>query len=342
MSLIWKIDECFASEGRMHLGGWCFDDRMPIVAVEVVFSQPLVIVPLSNYRLPSPDVAAAVNPLAEHNRFDDWINIPSISVGRMFRLQFTLSNGTIVLGNSDIPRVDLQPTQIRSPIDELEIVKRREAEFRAKMVQEFLDRGERNTYLHALREQITALNNREQEASSDVENLVRKLEMKEGRVESLEMELYRIKSSTTWRMLAPLRAVRRCFARLVAPERMPTARRNSSAEGSVFTYYLHTSPFRIYREHSFTLRGWAWPEDGRAITAIRVKIDDSSFVGRHGIEEQEVVIRYGIQPANPKPGFEVVFDTPPGSHSLSLEAELDGTEWRAIMKTSIWCEPTAI
>ena len=34
---------------------------------------------------------------------------------------------------------------------ELDAVRRRESEYRAKMVQEFLDRGERNTYLHTLR-----------------------------------------------------------------------------------------------------------------------------------------------------------------------------------------------
>ena len=40
---------------------------------------------------------------------------------------------------------------------ELEAVRRRDAEFRAHMVHEFLDRGERNTYLHTLREQLAAL-----------------------------------------------------------------------------------------------------------------------------------------------------------------------------------------
>ena len=54
---------------------------------------------------------------------------------------------------------------------ELDAVKRREAEFRAKMVHEFLDRGERNTYLHSLREERAALVKRGQEASADLEVL---------------------------------------------------------------------------------------------------------------------------------------------------------------------------
>ena len=35
---------------------------------------------------------------------------------------------------------------------ELEAVKRRDSEFRANMVKEFLDRGERNSYVHLLHE----------------------------------------------------------------------------------------------------------------------------------------------------------------------------------------------
>ena len=40
-------------------------------------------------------------------------------------------------------------------------MKRREAEFRAKMVHEFLDKGERNTYVHTLHQERTALRKRE-------------------------------------------------------------------------------------------------------------------------------------------------------------------------------------
>ena len=107
----------------------------------------------------------------------------------------------------------------------------------------------------------------------------------------------------------------------------------------MFTYYLHTSPFRIFREDSFTLRGWAWPQDGRSITAIRINLSGRTFIGRTGIEEPEVIARYGAQPANPRPGFEVTFETLPGRHYLSLEAQIDGGEWLWIVKTSIWCEP---
>jgi hypothetical protein len=222
---------------------------------------------------------------------------------------------------------------------ELEEVKRREAAFRVNMVQEFLDRGERNTYVHTLHEQRAALIKRGQEASADLEQLTRKLESEGERAAALEAELGRIKGSWAWRLCALFRGDdRKAAPRAPSPVAAPGAGR-STVEGAVFTYYLHTSPFRIYRDASFTLRGWAWPQDGGAITAVRVNLSGREFIGRCGIEEPEVIARYGPQPANPQPGFEITFDTPPGRQALSLEAQIGGLEWRSIMRTSVWCEP---
>jgi hypothetical protein len=217
-------------------------------------------------------------------------------------------------------------------------VRKREADFRASMVLEFLDRGERNTYVHTLHQERAALRKREQESFADLENLIRKLEAETARAEALEAELGRVGRSRSWRLTAPFRAL---WQRLTPSAQLPTMARimdRQPVEGAAFTYYLHTSPFRIYRDETFTLRGWAWPEDGRAITAIRVNLSGRTFIGRTGIEEPEVIARYGAQPKNPRPGFEVTFETLPGRHNLSLEAQLDGGEWRWIVKTSIWCE----
>ncbi len=215
---------------------------------------------------------------------------------------------------------------------ELDAVKRREAEFRAKMVHEFLDRGERNTYLHTLREEKAALVRQVQAASSDLEALTRKLEAAIDGNAALQGELAAVKGSLSWK-------IARAFG--PAPKPAPTARPvgDAPAEGAAFTYYLHTSPFRLYREAAFTFRGWAWPESGEAITGIRVNLDGRHFTGRLGLEEPEVIARYGIQHANPKPGFEITFDTPPGRHQLAIEAQLANAHWRTVMSTSIWCEP---
>ncbi len=231
---------------------------------------------------------------------------------------------------------------------ELDAVKRREASFRVKMVQEFLDRGERNTYLHTLREEKAALAARGQEASADLEALTRKLEELTRRLEdesraaaAAAAELASIRGSAAWKLGAPLRAVARMFSPAAAPAPSQPAGPPPRAEGAPFTYFLHTSPFRVYRESSFTIRGWAWPADGRAVTGIRANVDGRLFEGRHGLEEAEVIARFGPQPSNPLPGFEVTFETPAGRHVLGIEAQLAGSEWRTIMCTTIWCEPGA-
>jgi hypothetical protein len=217
---------------------------------------------------------------------------------------------------------------------ELDAVRRREAEYRAKMVQEFLDRGERNTYLHTLRGEKADLVRQVQAAAADLETLTRKLEAATAHAAAIQAELDAVKASFSWRMA-------RKFA--AAPTPAPAARtvENAPADGGIFTYYLHTSPFRLYREASFTLRGWVWPEGGASVTGIRVNIDGRLFPGRIGIEEPEVIARYGPQPANPMPGFEVTFETPPGRHLLAIEAQVANAEWRTVMCTSIWSEPAA-
>jgi hypothetical protein len=235
------------------------------------------------------------------------------------------------------------PSQDRDPRAEalqaeLDAVKRREADFRAKTVLEFLDRGERNTLLHILREERAALVKREQESFADLESLTRKVEAESARAAALDLELGRIRQSATWRLGAPLRALGRLFSPGRPAQPPGPAGPIPPAEGAVFTYYLHTSPFRIYRQPTFTLRGWAWPRDGQAIRAVRVNLGGRLFVGRIGIEEPEVIEQHGPQPANPRPGFEVAFETPPGGHLLSLEAQLADGAWRSIMTTTIWCE----
>jgi hypothetical protein len=233
------------------------------------------------------------------------------------------------------------PAQSASALQaELDAVRLREASYRAKMVQEFLDRGERNTYLHTLREERAALAKRVQDSSGDIEVLTRKLEAEGERAAAAEAELRRLTSSRAWRWAGALRALDRWLRAKPPADAGSPAPENPPADGAPFTYYLHTSPFRIYRDKAFTLRGWAWPLDGRAVTQVRANVGGRLFPGRVGIEEPEVIARYGPQSSNPRPGFEISFETPPGRHLLCLEAQLGGAEWRSIMCTSIWCEPS--
>jgi hypothetical protein len=205
----------------MHLRGWCFDSRRPIRAVEVVFASPPAAASLASFGIPSPDVAAALAPEAAHCRFDDWIDVPRFGVDREVRLQFTLSDGTIVLGGpirgDAVGGAEPARTVVRAEAGivpdagvlraELKSIESREAAFRASLPNEFLNLGEGNTYLHSLREERSALVRREQEASLDLESFTRKLESALERAAGLEAELEAVRRSSSWRLLAPLRAI---------------------------------------------------------------------------------------------------------------------------------------
>jgi hypothetical protein len=236
------------------------------------------------------------------------------------------------------PAEELQK-QITALRDELELVKRREAAFRVHMVKEFLDRGERNTYVHSLHEQRDALIRREQEASADLETLTQKLEAEIDRSLELRSELAQIKRSFGWRLASLFRGPARPAPGEPSPRQIRPGD-NLAATGALFSYYLHTSPFRVYREPAFTLKGWAWPDDGKAVTGIRVNLGGRITEGTVGLAEPEVIARYGPQANNPRPGFSVTFDTPEGRHFMSLEAQLSDGAWHRIMGTMVWSEPS--
>ncbi len=254
--------------------------------------------------------------------------------------------------------------------DELGEVKRREAEFRLKTVQEFLafgarerehrakidalndELGRRNTYIHELHAEREGFVRREQGAFADVEAFTRMLTQAEGQLAAARAELSRLKAPRGWRRWAAALTAGQAKAPPAAtsPDHLGASLATGSAAALAefkpvpagdFIYYLHTPPFRLYRTPSFNLRGWALPRDGRAITGIRVRLAGREFLGEIGREEPEVIAQHGAQPANPRPGFAVEFATPAGRHELSLEAQLEHREWRSILTTPIWCQPTA-
>ena len=103
------------------------------------------------------------------------------------------------------PTPDSTPERTAALQAELDAVKRREAEYRVHMVEEFLDRGERNTYLHTLHQERAALLARQQESFADLETLVRKLETVTAQAAAAEATLGVVRRSWSWRLTAPLR-----------------------------------------------------------------------------------------------------------------------------------------
>lgn len=219
---------------------------------------------------------------------------------------------------------DALPDELARLRAELAEVTAREGRYRLESVDDYLalqaklqqlrdTLGERGTYIHQLHLEQNALRAELHAAQADLEALVWMLA-------AAEKERDRAARRT------PLGLLRALFApRPAAPVRVPPGD---------FIYHLTTTPFRIYRGENFTLRGWALPRDGRAVTGIRARIDGREFAGRYGLPAPEAAGQ-PPQPRNPQPGLEVTFATPAGRHQLSLEARIED-EWYSIVALPMW------
>ena len=230
-----------------------------------------------------------------------------------------------------------QDDELRRLKDQLVEAAAREASFRLANAQEFLQLqsrveaqvvtlGERDAYIHQMHLERIAAREVLRAAHADLEAFAWMLQD----AEKARDRLHALVKSWIGKFVVPLRWLQK-KARNSAP--------SANLPGAAFLYDLHTSPYRLYRETRFQLRGWAFPKDGRAVTAIRMRCDAQVFPGRYGIEEPEVVARFGLQSANPRPGFEIEFLTPPGRHWLRLEACLENRDWVSILNLPIWCQP---
>lgn len=221
------------------------------------------------------------------------------------------------------------PDELQRLRDRLDEATQREARFRLENAQDFLALqarietqavtiGERDGYIHQLHLERIA-------AHADLEAFVWMLEKEEkerSRFQALE-------DSWCGKFCAAFHFLGKKLRRPATGAR--------DLPGAEFVYHLSPSPFRIYREDRFCLRGWAFPKDGRRISAIRVRVDQDAFPGRYGIENLEAAINHQVPPANPQPGFEIEFLTPPGRHRLRLEACLEERDWVSILNLPIWC-----
>ena len=219
-----------------------------------------------------------------------------------------------------------EPDPIRRLEDLLEESHLREGEFRLKGAQEALAAA---AHLDELNRALAKRDGRVHDlnlAAAARDRYVHELHLAaialRGEIQALHADL----EEFTWMLEA-------AGAREPAPPTPP------DLPGTPFAYHLQASPFRIHRGDSFTMRGWAFPEDGRAVTAVRARVDDRVFPGTWGLEEPEAAARPGALPGNPRPGFEVSVATPPGRHRLRLEACLDPGGWVSILSVPIWCRP---
>jgi SAM-dependent methyltransferase len=241
----------------------------------------------------------------------------------------------------------LDPQSLAQQLDE---VARREASFRLKTIQNFreLDQrlretharaealseelGQRNAYIHQLHLAQAEWNAALQERHADVAIFTQWLQQAEDERNQLRREVARMRASWSWKYGSPLRWWQRLFQR---PDEPPAA----APAGAVgdFVYFLHTSPFRVYRVKNFKLRGWLFPRDRRPVSAIRVRVGEREFVATRSLPEPDVAQQHLLAGGpHEQPGFEVEIEISPGRQLLQLEALVDQQTWKVVLRTPIW------
>ena len=181
------------------------------------------------------------------------------------------------------------------------------------------------TEVHTLNQLLERRDAQIQTRHADLELFVRHLAIAEDRAAQAESRIAALRQQTAWQRL-----------KKAPPRPAPVAAPAPAVPGLDARYFLHNSPYRFLRDVAFTLRGWAWPEDGRAVTGVRVRIDGEPHAGTWGLPEAEALRVHGDQPRNPLPGFSVEFPTPAGRHNLALDLELGTEGWFVILQTPIW------
>lgn len=208
----------------------------------------------------------------------------------------------------------------------------RAASARIKDLEEELEKtrqelGRRNTYIHQLHSGQEAEQAAREELIRDLGEYSQMLQQAENERLKLERRAHRWSEGF---------AVFGRAAKTLLGAHQPKSPLAPFAPPGDLTYYLYTSPYRIFRGTQATLRGWCYSPDGRQVTALRARLDDREYPGKWELEDPEVLKVHTTLPQNARPGFEVDFPTPPGRHLLSIEVCLDHRDWRSLFVTPIW------
>ncbi len=208
---------------------------------------------------------------------------------------------------------------------------------------------QRDTYIHELHLKLTENFNQHTTRIADLElrlaraqhdavDFANWLAAAEDEREALRREVAAWRQPEKAGVAAAWRAWRGEARTVSPPVPAPTF---TAVPSAPFRYHLRTSPFRVFREAGCVLHGWAFPVDGRPVTALRARVDDREFFGTYGLPEPDVLAQFGPQAENPRPGFKLPIETPPGRHQLSLEARLAGDPWVCILSVPIWARHSA-
>ena len=148
-----------------------------------------------------------------------------------------------------------------------------------------------------------------------------------------EEKIARMQASFSWKVTAPLRALRRTF--FPKPAAAASAGVTPDAEhGTAYTFHIGHPQAWTTRSARLLIMGWCFENDGRPITGIRVRFCGEVTEGVYGAKRPDVFAAHGQRKQAEACGFSLETPTLPGEQLLLLEVR-HGDAWHAVFETTV-------
>ena len=162
-------------------------------------------------------------------------------------------------------------------------------------------------------------------------------------VRARERRLVELRETASWRITAPLRALRRLALDpfKAAPAAAAPAETAETAEPGQMALDPNLAcridyP-RGWHLTADTLRvvGWVFALDGAVVRGVRARLGETEFAGSYGIKRHDVFATFQRASGAEFSGFKVEVTAPAGRHVLMLEADIAGLGWRPFLRAEI-------
>ena len=149
-------------------------------------------------------------------------------------------------------------------------------------------------------------------------------------------KIRRMQESSSWRLTAPLRSLRRILVDRRRPEAgVPAASAPPPAAGEQFHWHLDGPRSWRQQTGAFVIRGWCFSEDPDPLRGIRARVGGRLYDGAYGADRPDLLRVHAAWPQCAKSGFKVEALVLPDDSGVILEAQRADGQWRAFLERKL-------
>jgi glycosyltransferase involved in cell wall biosynthesis len=145
-----------------------------------------------------------------------------------------------------------------------------------------------------------------------------------------EDKVRRMQAAFSWRVTAPLRALRRAWLDR-APTPPPVEAAVPAPRGRHFRHHLDAPRQWSRHQSSVIVRGWCFAEEPGAVQAIRARVGARTYPGAYGGERPDLPVVFPQWPQSGHSGFKIEIAILPGDAAASLEVQQEDGSWESFL-----------